>query len=142
MKLLQKFLVLTLVMTCLLVGKSFAASASNNLYTVAISTFGIDDAAKGADIAQASVLIKAIDITNTTATAQTITVYELANDTNTINAVYTFAVPAAIGTYSMPLINGIGTSWSSKADYISISYPGVRTSVSSSAATANFKYWE
>jgi len=118
------------------------AASVNTPYTHVISTFAATNAFAAADINLAAVKVKSIDVTNTTATAQTITLYTLANVTNTISAVYTFAVPAAIGTYSIPLFDGKPTVWSSSADVIDVQYFAARTSVDANAATINVKYWK
>lgn len=119
-----------------------AATASNNLYTATISTFASTNAYRSSDINQAAVYVRSIDITNTSATEQTITFYKNGNSTTTIEAVYVFEVPATAGTFSVPLFNGISSPWEYGAESVNIPYFTARTSVDANAAKINVKYWK
>ena len=120
----------------------FAGSQVNTLYTATISTKAITDASGAADINLASVFVKSIDIANTTATAQTVTIYKNGASTTTITAVYVYQLPATVATYPVSLLDDESTVWSSNADYVSIPYFTVRTSTATNAATVNVKYWK
>ena len=120
----------------------FAGSQVNTLYTATISTYAITNASGTVDINLAAVYVKSIDLTNTTATAQTVTVYSNGASTATITAVYVYQLPATVGTYNVPLFDNKETVWSSNANYVNIPYFTVRTSTPTSAASINVKYWK
>lgn len=144
-KFLNLLVLIALMLTCF-IGISFAVD--NTLYTAAISTKTIsvsNPTNLGApNINLATVNVKRIDITNPTAVAQTITIYGNATSTTALTTVYSFAVPATIGTFTIPMFDGKESVWSSHAEYVNIPYFAVRTStnVVAAAAKINVKYWK
>ena len=146
----KKFLNLIVLMFTVLVSIiSVSFAIDNTLYTGTVSTktiaLGVVTSNLGTpSINLATVNIRKIDITNTAAVAQTITIYSNATSTTALTTVYKFAVPATIGTYSVPLFNNDCSVWSSHAEYVNIPYFAVRTSTSvvAAAATINVKYWK
>lgn len=116
-------------------------AAENTLYTATISTLAITNAAGTSDINLSEVKVKSVTIANTTATAQTITIYKNGNSTTTITAVYVMAVPATIGTYECPPFKSVSNVFTN-ADLTNIPYFTVRTSTDTNAAKVNVIYWK
>ena len=142
----KKLLAILVLAAVMLPVSMFAASPVNTLFTATITTCTVSAGTATSilpDINLATVNVKAIDITNTVAAAQTITIYKNATTTTTVTAVYVFQVPATVGTYSIPLMAGLPNVWSSLAESVNIPYFGIRTStIAASAATVNVKYWK
>ena len=140
MKILSKIILLAI----LFMPAIASAAVINNLYTSAISSVAITDATSAVDVS-GTIAIKEIDISNTAAVAQTISIYSNAISSNTTEStlMYVFSVPAATGTYTIPAFSGLSTVWSSLADVISVKNIAIKTNAAAaSVATMNIKYWK
>jgi len=128
----MKKILLSLFFGLLFVGSACALQI-NSIYSVQASTNVITSTTTTtAQIDLPSVRIKGLTITNG-GTAQTVTIYENANSTITINAVATFDVPASTVFYAFPDIL-------TDEENFNVPYFAVRTSTSTNAARVTVLY--
>lgn len=72
-----------------------------SIYTVAVTTYPVDEAATMAAQVSGTHKVAKIVLSNSGATAQTVTVYKNAASTTTVSAVAVFVIPAAAGYYEV-----------------------------------------
>lgn len=87
------------VLVLALAGAFVAPAAAGTLFSVEASTYPVTEAETLEEQISGTVDISNISFSNSGATAQTVTIYELADDTNTVNSVATFVIPAVAGFY-------------------------------------------
>lgn len=131
------------VISTILICPIMLMAATNNLYTVTLSTNPSTTAPTATGVLTphinlASVKVKRITVTNTGGNAQTITFYQNATSTTTYAPVYVYQVPAAYQTYEViaPISNVF-----LNADLVDIPYIGVKSSTSTTPCTLNVEYW-
>jgi len=140
----MKKILLDLILGVVLSVPSFAA-AVNNIYCANLSTITITQTNSVPDIAYAACNIRGVYFTNITGSSETVSVYSNALSTNTTLAtlITTYEIPAAIGTYEVPLFTPKPTVWSSAADYVTVAYPAFRSSAAyGSTSKVTVKYWK
>lgn len=95
----KKVIGLFAILMLALVGAFVAPACAGEPFSVEASTYAITDAAYiGAQIT-GTIDLSNITFSNSGATAQTVTIYDLADDTNTATAVATFVIPAVANFY-------------------------------------------
>ncbi len=72
---------------------------AGTVFSVEASTYPITEAETCAAQIQGDIDISNISFSNSGTTAQTVIMYELGDDTNTVSAVATFVIPATAGFY-------------------------------------------
>lgn len=88
------------VLAALAVIASMAAFAhAGTVYSIEASTYPTTEAATMAAQISGAVELSNITVSNSGATAQTVTFYKLGDSTTTVSAISTFVIPAAAGFY-------------------------------------------